>query len=626
MANINELLERAASLRDETALNSISPERAGGIMYDTLIALNEIWLQQGAALLISKIYASVAAMEADTAPVSDLTGQPLRPGQIVVIASSDSDNGTVYRYNGTESPSWTAVGKIGNLEPVDSLDSDSTSLPLAAHQGKVLDGKISQLGQKYDIEDARVNGIIGKSGSALVTANQNFRFDTMQILAGYSYTIKMKSSAQINLVAITSDNSSSGTRYYWDQLNTQEVEVTFVALQSVVLQLWSADTFVPNDATITWKIAFSKVVEDKFEIINKAYQYGYLDANGDFQPNANFISSPFVDISDCTKIKFNVGDTPYYNESFNLIHYYDENKSHISTPDIHTITTDEIITIPASAKYVRYFVHTGYGFDLYGNTDRNTSTILYVGNTPQCDYTTIQDAIDNCNDSEENPVTIILLPGTYDPFTMRLPNQTPGTYAAMDRHISIIGIDKRLCKVVSTSGEYWKPCAEIGTTGVIANISFIHTASSLVSGGSAYAVHLDWPTDGRKETFKDCYFESNVGPAFGLGLHQDETVEFVNCTFIRTEGDGDDLGAFFGHLSSSPATNQNLIFKCCSLKNNITTSGLHPAISLSGTGSNGSMLFQNTICKNVNGPIENILGNWTNDEMSFNNIPTNLNA
>ena len=150
MANINEILQRAASLRDETQLNSISPERAGGIMYDTLLALNDLWLQQGAALVISKIYASVSAMEADTAPVSDLTGQPLRPGQIVVIASSDSDNGTVYRYNGTTSPSWASVGKIGNLDPVDSLDSDSTTLPLAAHQGKVLDGKISQLGQDYN--------------------------------------------------------------------------------------------------------------------------------------------------------------------------------------------------------------------------------------------------------------------------------------------------------------------------------------------------------------------------------------------------------------------------------------------------------------------------------------------
>ena len=142
--NINDLLARAAALRDETALNSISPDRAGGIMYDTLLAMNELWLQQGSALVISKIYASVAAMEADSAPVSDLTGQPLRPGQIVVIASSDSDNGSVYRYDGTEddTSSWSEVGTIGGVPVVDSLDSDSSTLPLAARQGKALKEEI----------------------------------------------------------------------------------------------------------------------------------------------------------------------------------------------------------------------------------------------------------------------------------------------------------------------------------------------------------------------------------------------------------------------------------------------------------------------------------------------------
>lgn len=158
MANINEILARAAALRNETALNSIDPERAGGIMYDTLLALNELWLQQGAALVISKIYASVAAMNADTSPVSDLTGKPIRPGMIVVIASSDSDNGSVYRYNGTSAPRWSLVGMIGNITPEDSLTSDSTQIPLAAHQGKVLDGKISQLGQDICKKLLFVNG------------------------------------------------------------------------------------------------------------------------------------------------------------------------------------------------------------------------------------------------------------------------------------------------------------------------------------------------------------------------------------------------------------------------------------------------------------------------------------
>ena len=111
---------RAQLLRQETAVNSISPERAGSIMYDTLAYINQMQLQDANPLLISKIYASVAAMEADSAPVSDLTGQPLRPGQVVCIVTDDDtdpDYGMIYRYDGTTggASSWTACGKLGSF-------------------------------------------------------------------------------------------------------------------------------------------------------------------------------------------------------------------------------------------------------------------------------------------------------------------------------------------------------------------------------------------------------------------------------------------------------------------------------------------------------------------------------
>lgn len=163
---------RAQALRQETAVDSISPERAGSIMYDTLAYINQMQLQGANPLLISKIYATVEAMEADSAPVSDLTGQPLRPGQVVVIASSDSDDGSVYRYNGGTESRWTVVGKIGNLTPVDSLDSESTQLPLAAHQGKVLDGKITELGQEIDSKIDKLPQI-GDSASDLDIADES---------------------------------------------------------------------------------------------------------------------------------------------------------------------------------------------------------------------------------------------------------------------------------------------------------------------------------------------------------------------------------------------------------------------------------------------------------------------
>lgn len=120
MATLQDIIQRAEALKEETALNSISPDRAGGIMYDTLIYINQMQLQESNPLLISKIYASVAAMEADSAPVSDLTGRALVPGQVVCIVTSDTtsaDYGVIYRYDGTTDgvSSWTAVGRIGSL-------------------------------------------------------------------------------------------------------------------------------------------------------------------------------------------------------------------------------------------------------------------------------------------------------------------------------------------------------------------------------------------------------------------------------------------------------------------------------------------------------------------------------
>ena len=112
-------MTRAQSLRQETALNSITPERAGGIMYDTAAYINQMQLLGGNPLTISKVYDSIEEMDADDAPVSDITGQPLKAGQIVSISTGDStdpEDGLVYRFDGivNNASSWTPVGKIGS--------------------------------------------------------------------------------------------------------------------------------------------------------------------------------------------------------------------------------------------------------------------------------------------------------------------------------------------------------------------------------------------------------------------------------------------------------------------------------------------------------------------------------
>ena len=158
MPNIIDILARAQSLMNETALNSITPPRAGGIMYDTLLVLNQMQLE-GASLLISKVYASVSAMEADTTPTSDLTGRALKPGQLVVIVTSDassSDMGSEYRYNGPGS--WTYVGKVGGLpldtEPIQNSTKAITS-GAVYNTKQALEGQIDQVDEKNKELDAR---------------------------------------------------------------------------------------------------------------------------------------------------------------------------------------------------------------------------------------------------------------------------------------------------------------------------------------------------------------------------------------------------------------------------------------------------------------------------------------
>ena len=114
MATLNEIIARAEALRKESSVNSIDPERVGSIMSDTLKYLNEFQLQSG-SMGLDKIYTSISAMNADTSPVSDLTGKPLKAGQLAVVVTSDSgsaDNGRVYRF---DKPGWTYISTVAGL-------------------------------------------------------------------------------------------------------------------------------------------------------------------------------------------------------------------------------------------------------------------------------------------------------------------------------------------------------------------------------------------------------------------------------------------------------------------------------------------------------------------------------
>ena len=143
--NIYDLISRAQKLRQETKLDSVSPDRVGALCEDTLKYINEFQLLASSPSL-HKIYASVSAMQADKSPKSDLTGKALKPGQLVVIVpanQSDATAGDVYRYDGPSgnTSAWTFVSKIGAV-PADAELNATSANPV---QNKVVTEKLTEL-------------------------------------------------------------------------------------------------------------------------------------------------------------------------------------------------------------------------------------------------------------------------------------------------------------------------------------------------------------------------------------------------------------------------------------------------------------------------------------------------
>ena len=180
--NIYDLISRAQKLRKETQLDSVSPDRVGGLHEDTLKYINEFQLLASSPSL-HKIYASVSAMQSDKSPKSDLTGKPLKPGQLVVIVpanQTDATAGDVYRYDGPSgnTSAWTFVAKIGAVPADAELSATSTNPP----QNKVVTEKLTELESevpefggktlKYEVHEGYIKPCVLKKGAVYRVENQ----------------------------------------------------------------------------------------------------------------------------------------------------------------------------------------------------------------------------------------------------------------------------------------------------------------------------------------------------------------------------------------------------------------------------------------------------------------------
>lgn len=165
---INEIIDRVVAMKSEYRMNSIDPNRVGGILLDILQYINssQVRLQSPA---IHKVYSSVSEMYADAKPISDLTGLELKIGQLVCIVPStqyDITAGNVYRYDGPSgnTSTWTYLSKIGGI-PADQELNAASSNPIAnapvAAAIEEQNQKLAQLDQEWqEIKEANFNIIV----------------------------------------------------------------------------------------------------------------------------------------------------------------------------------------------------------------------------------------------------------------------------------------------------------------------------------------------------------------------------------------------------------------------------------------------------------------------------------
>lgn len=143
--NIYEIIARSQALKDEKKIDSVSPDRVGALIEDTLKYINEYQLLSSSPA-IHKTYESVSAMQEDAEPVSDLTGRPLKHGQLVIITPTDQTDptaGYVYRYDGIQDNSsvWTFVSKIGSIH----VDADLNAASVSPVQNRVVTRYITEI-------------------------------------------------------------------------------------------------------------------------------------------------------------------------------------------------------------------------------------------------------------------------------------------------------------------------------------------------------------------------------------------------------------------------------------------------------------------------------------------------
>lgn len=268
------------------------------------------------------------------------------------------------------------------------------------------------------------------------------------------------------------------------------------------------------------------------DTVTKDSYVNYL--TGKVETVSGFSVSDFIEV---------LSDTTYTKKLNHQMAFYDENETFISG-----LLNPTTFTTPSNCKYIRicfpsnmiedYMLNVGetlLNYETYYKKIKsenfgpntipksalafninNNGNIIVVDKNGNGDYTSINEALSNINDSIDNKYLLVITPGVYEE-----------SVKLIGRYVTIVGVNREECIIKTTNNDYLNPPVDLSCNSHLVNLTIISTKNTPVNLDlGSYAVHFD--IAGRysisdekyqgKSLIKNCKLISENSSALGIGL------------------------------------------------------------------------------------------------------------
>lgn len=364
-------------------------------------------------------------------------------------------------------------------------------------------------------------------------------------------------------------DTSSITNYFQvylrlDKIAPVKMQWCLYSLRNeVILKLYDSDIELLNNNITQTNENSSSISQIKNEIYSKedtiidSYskedftEKGILKSDGSFEskPTDQYYVTDFIELGEANKIKFS--GMLSFGGGVSICFYAENNYESF----IESITQENgDAYFPQGAKYIKAG-YTPWASNIFvsliketlSNNSRievidrkiNGTKVIILDKSGNGDYTEIDDAIDNANDSADSPTTIIVMPGTY------IAKQKDSTYRQRknNRYLNIIGVNKHQCIISNSNGAYTEgvdyvdnSCLSFAGNCLIKNLTVKSTHENYDSETHgdgwcrAYCIHVDSNMD-NDNTFEvnNCILINDHHACVGIGGRSNTIIKFTDC-------------------------------------------------------------------------------------------------